>query len=126
MYQLAYYGPAEIPTDPTGVTGLLSAWLFNLRLDEVQATVRMRAKDLILDGLGCALFGAQLPWSRTAVEVVTRLEGYGDKSLIGGWRGVPASAAALLNGTFIQGFELDDFHPFAPLHSTSVVLPALL
>jgi aconitate decarboxylase len=126
MYQLAYYGPAEIPTDPKGVTGLLSAWLFNLRLDEVPATVRMRAKDLILDGLGCALFGAQLPWSRTAVEVVTRLEGYGDKSLIGWGRGVPASAAALLNGTFIQGFELDDFHPFAPLHSTSVVLPALL
>ena len=39
---------------------------------------------------------------------------------------MPASAAALLNGTFIQGFELDDFHLFAPLHSTSVVLPALL
>jgi aconitate decarboxylase len=126
MSQLAYSGPAELPTDPRGATGLLSAWLFSLRLDDVPASVRTRAKDLILDGLGCALIGAQLPWSRTAVEVVTRLEGYGDKSLIGWGRGVPASAAALLNGTFIQGFELDDFHPLAPLHSASVVLPALL
>lgn len=28
--------------------------------------------------------------------------------------------------TFIQGFELDDFHPFAPLHSASLIVPALL
>jgi aconitate decarboxylase len=35
-------------------------------------------------------------------------------------------AATLLNSTFIQGFELDDFHGDAPLHSNnSIVLPAL-
>jgi aconitate decarboxylase len=33
--------------------------------------------------------------------------------------------AALLNGTFIQGFELDDWHSEAPLHSNSLILPAL-
>jgi 2-methylcitrate dehydratase PrpD len=32
----------------------------------------------------------------------------------------------VLNGTFIQGFELDDFHPLAPLHSCSLLIPALL
>ena len=32
----------------------------------------------------------------------------------------------MLNGTFIQGFELDDFHPIAPLHSCSLLIPALL
>jgi 2-methylcitrate dehydratase PrpD len=32
----------------------------------------------------------------------------------------------LLNSTFVQGFELDDFHPLAPLHSTSLVIPVLL
>jgi 2-methylcitrate dehydratase PrpD len=30
-----------------------------------------------------------------------------------------------LNGTFIQGFELDDYHELGPLHSASVVLPAV-
>ena len=34
--------------------------------------------------------------------------------------------AALLNGTFIQGFELDDYHPYGPLHSEACVLPAVL
>lgn len=34
--------------------------------------------------------------------------------------------AALLNSTWIQGFELDDYHQTAPLHSNSILLPALL
>ena len=34
-------------------------------------------------------------------------------------------AAALLNSTFIQGFELDDYHSEAPIHSSSLVLPVL-
>ena len=39
---------------------------------------------------------------------------------------MPPTTAALLNGTFIQGFELDDYHPFGPLHSEACVLPAVM
>ena len=56
------------PTDPAGPTGPLSSWLANTTLDDVPATVRERAKHLILDGIACALVGAQLPWSRTGVK----------------------------------------------------------
>jgi 2-methylcitrate dehydratase PrpD len=31
----------------------------------------------------------------------------------------------MVNSSFIQGFELDDYHPLAPLHSNSLVLPAM-
>ena len=31
----------------------------------------------------------------------------------------------MLNSSFIQGFELDDYHPLAPLHSNSLVMPAM-
>jgi aconitate decarboxylase len=34
-------------------------------------------------------------------------------------------AAALLNSSFIQAFELDDYHAESPIHSSSVILPAL-
>jgi len=34
-------------------------------------------------------------------------------------------AAAMLNSTFIQGFELDDYHCVAPIHTSAVVLPSL-
>ncbi|WP_328806131.1 MmgE/PrpD family protein [Streptacidiphilus fuscans] len=114
------------PTDPDGPTGRLAAWLAGATLDEIPTAVRERAAHLVLDGLGCALIGAQLPWSRTAVEAVLTLEGTGDVPLIGWGRTTSAPAAAVLNGTFIQGFELDDYFPAAPLHSASLVLPALL
>jgi hypothetical protein len=42
------------PTDPAGPTGRLSSWLANTTLDDVPATVRERAKHLILDGVACA------------------------------------------------------------------------
>jgi aconitate decarboxylase len=123
---IALAGGFDAPTDPEGPTGRLCLWLETLTLEQVPAAVRERAKALILDGIACALVGAQLPWSRTAVAAVLRLEGPGDKTIIGWDRTASGPVAALLNGTFIQGFELDDFHPLGPLHSASVVLPALL
>jgi 2-methylcitrate dehydratase PrpD len=114
------------PTDPKGVTGVLSNWLAQLSLNEVPEAVRSRAKYLMLDGIGCALVGAKLPWSSLAVDTITRFEGRGDHTIIGWGRTTAGPAAALLNGTFIQGFELDDFHPFGPLHSASLILPSLI
>jgi 2-methylcitrate dehydratase PrpD len=113
-------------TDPNGVTGVLCSWLAQLSLNDVPEVVRERAKYLLLDGIGCALVGAKLPWSALAVETVTRFEGNGDKTIIGWGRTTAGPAAALLNGTFIQGFELDDFHPLGPLHSASLILPSLI
>lgn len=122
----AYTGPREASSAPKGPTGRLCEWLTELTLFDIPAAVRERAKLLILDGLGCAIVGAQLPWSKTAVEIVRRVEGAGDHAIIGWGAGTSMPGAALLNGTFIQGFELDDFHPFGPLHSASVVLPAAM
>jgi 2-methylcitrate dehydratase PrpD len=93
----------------------------------VPASVRDRAKHLILDGIACALVGAQLPVSRIGVEGVTALDSAGDAALVGwGGQATSATSAAMLNSSFIQGFELDDYHPLAPLHSNSLVLPAML
>ena len=114
------------PTAPDGPTGRLASWAARLDLADVPDPIRERAKVLLLDGIGCALIGAQLPWSRTAVEAMSTFEGAGDSILIGWGRGLGATAATVLNGTFVQGFELDDFHPFAPLHSASLLLPSLL
>ncbi|SPM41774.1 2-methylcitrate dehydratase PrpD [Mycobacterium numidiamassiliense] len=116
----------QTATDPAGPTGQLAGWVADLSLDDVPAPVVERAKYLLLDGLGCALVGAQLPWSRVATAAVLDLEGSGDSVVIGTGHRTGAPAAAVLNGTFIQGFELDDFHPLAPLHSCSLLIPALL
>jgi 2-methylcitrate dehydratase PrpD len=119
----------QAATDPDGPTGRLATWVADLTLDQVPQKVIDRAKHLLLDGLGCALVGAQLPWSRVATDAVLDMEGRdgpGDTVVIGTGQVTSAPAAAVLNGTFIQGFELDDFHPLAPLHSCSLLIPALL
>jgi 2-methylcitrate dehydratase PrpD len=119
----------QAATDPDGPTGTLATWVADLTFDQVPQNVVERAKHLLLDGLGCALVGAQLPWSRIATDAVLGLEGRGDTVdavVIGTGHLTGAPAAAVLNGTFIQGFELDDFHPLAPLHSCSLLIPALL
>ena len=116
----------QAATDPDGPTGRLATWVADLTVDHVPQNVVERAKHLLLDGLGCALVGAQLPWSRVATAAVLGLEGKGDAVVIGTGQVTSAPAAAVLNGTFIQGFELDDFHPLAPLHSCSLLIPALL
>lgn len=114
-------------TDPAGATGQLSQWLATTTLDDVPERVVERAKILMLDGLGCGLLASHLPWSELAVRGVLEMEGEGEGASIWGWgRRAAAPAAALCNGTFVQGFELDDYHTYGPLHSESCVLPSVL
>jgi 2-methylcitrate dehydratase PrpD len=108
------------------VTVPLARWVAALTLDAVPERVRTRARHLLLDGVACGLVGAQLPWSRVATRAVLDLEGAGETVVMGAGATTSGPAAVLLNSTFIQGFELDDFHPLAPLHSNSLVLPVLL
>src|ERR1700739_2413712 len=113
-------------TDPDGPTGTLATWVADLTLDDLPQNVVERAKHLLLDGIGCALIGSHPPWSQAATGAVLDLENKGDVVVIGTGQSPSGPAAAVLNGTFIQGFELDDFHPIAPVHSCSLVIPALL
>jgi 2-methylcitrate dehydratase PrpD len=114
-------------SEPTsGVTVALAGWVERLAMDAIPERVLARAKHLLLDGVACALVGAQLPWSRVATRAVFDLEGAGDTVVIGTGETTSGPAAVLLNSTFIQGFELDDFHPLAPLHSNSLIVPVLL
>jgi aconitate decarboxylase len=110
----------------TPITSELAAWLAGTRPDDVPVATRTRAAHVLLDGVGCALVGARLPWSDAATDALRGLEGEGRAALIGrGLRTTP-SAAALLNSSYVQGFELDDYHPAAPVHGAAIVLPAML
>lgn len=119
--------PGRPPSAPDGPTGRLATWVAGLKLDDVPAHVRDRAAHLLLDGVGCLLVGSHLPWSELGVDALTTLDSGGGATIAGwGSRTTSAPTATLLNGSFIQGFELDDYYPPAPLHVNSIVLPALL
>ena len=106
-------------------TRQLAEFATSLKLSDVPKDVIARAKSIILDGLGCGLFGANLKWTQILSGVVKRLEPQGGHASIWG-RGETASpiSAALVNGTQVQGYELDDANP-ASIHSCAAVLPAV-
>lgn len=113
-------------SDPNGITGKLCNWVADIQLAQVPEDIQLRAKLILLDGIGCGLVGAHLPWSERAAKVILDLEPPGRCSVIGWEKKLSGTAASLLNSTFIQAFELDDWHPRAPLHSAALLIPALL
>ncbi|KAL4899922.1 hypothetical protein BDW74DRAFT_171182 [Aspergillus multicolor] len=110
--------------DP-GVTRQFCSWVEGLTLDDVPEDIRARAKYLILDGLGCAIVASHLPWTEKATNIVLDMEGEGSCPVWGYDKKISPLPAALLNSTQIQGFEIDDWHSLAPVHSNAIVLPAL-
>lgn len=107
-----------------GPTEALCKFTTQTQRRDIPADIFERTLYITLDGIGCALFGAHLDWSRRAVEAITEDSGPGNGAIFGWSEGTAPTQAALLNGTFIQGSELDDIHPY-PLHSCACVLPAV-
>jgi 2-methylcitrate dehydratase PrpD len=107
-------------------TRAMADFVAGLRFRAIPAEVRERIKLLILDALGCALYGAKLEWCRILHETLSQLDG-GESCVVWGTaKRLSAPHAALANGTQVQGFELDDVHRAGVLHVGAVTLPALL
>src|ERR1700716_2682461 len=96
-----------------------------LSYDRIPAGVIERIKLLILDSLGCAIYGAQLEWCRILRATLKSLDATRTTSVWGTPLRLSSPHAALVNGTAVQGFELDDVHRQGVLHVGAVTLPAL-
>lgn len=96
-----------------------------LRYEAIPAEVLARIKLLILDSFGCALYGTDLPWSQILIETLSGLDTTATNVLWGTDKKLSAPHAALVNGTLVQSFELDDVHRQGVLHVGAVTLPAL-
>ena len=107
-------------------TRAIAQFISQLRYDDIPNEVIERIKLLILDSLGCALYGSALEWSRilratlAGLDVTKACRVWGTPELLS------APHAALVNGTLIQSFELDDVHRQGVLHVGTVTLPPLL
>lgn len=103
----------------------LAHFVAGLSYERIPAEVRERIKLLILDSLGCAIFGSELEWSRI---LMATLSGIDSSKGCGVWATslrLSPPHAALVNGTLVQSFELDDVHRQGVLHVGAVTLPPL-
>ena len=56
-------GPEQPVAAAEGTTSRLSSFLAELNLGDLPTHVLERVSHVTLDGIGCALIGAHLPWS---------------------------------------------------------------
>lgn len=104
----------------------LAQFAHETRTERMPATVRIRAKHLILDAVGCALAARREAFVRAPLAALAELGGRGDSAVIGHDIRLPLRDAVLMNGLLCHGLDYDDTHLGGVLHLTVSVLPAVL
>src|SRR5436305_13952934 len=107
-------------------TRRISEFVAGRPYEAIPREVIERIKLLILDSLGCAIYGANLEWCRILRSTLGDLDQTHGASVWGTSQRLSSPHAALVNGTQVQGFELDDVHRQGVLHVGAVTLPALI
>jgi aconitate decarboxylase len=107
-------------------TRSIAEFVAGLSYEAIPREVIERIKLLILDSLGCAIYGANLEWCRILRSTLVSLDQTPGASVWGTGQKLSSPHATLVNGTQVQGFELDDVHRQGVLHVGAVTLPALL
>jgi 2-methylcitrate dehydratase PrpD len=123
MSALAYESsPAE--ADRT-LADVLSQFALPLGYDDIPATVRERAKHLILDSVGIALASTKYPFASISLAALEEL-GTGTSAVIGIGRRLSLRDAVLMNGILVHGLDFDDTHSRGVIHATASSFPCAL
>ena len=116
-----------VAADPgMSASARLATFAAQLQFDDLSTATAQRAKLCLLDAIGCATFATTLPWSRIVGEYVIAMGGRAEATIWGTSCRVPAPNAALVNGTLVHGFELDDLHKKSIVHPGCVAIPAAM
>jgi aconitate decarboxylase len=102
----------------------LSEFIADLKFEDIPTDLVDWMKLLVLDTIGAGLLGAGMPWSIRMRKTVEEMEAPGDASVWGTQLCYSAPTAALVNGTAVHGFEIDDVG--AGGHNGSVTLTSIL
>jgi aconitate decarboxylase len=102
----------------------VAEFIAGVKFDDIPKDVVETIKLLVLDTMGAGLLGAGMPWSIRMRKTAQEMEGQGDASVWGTKLRFSAPTAALVNGTAVHGFEIDDVG--AGGHNGSVTLTSIL
>jgi aconitate decarboxylase len=117
---MAHSGEAANPH-----TAAIASFVAGFRYEKIPSDVLRRIKLLVLDSLGCAIYGANLPWSRILRETLAEVDRSASASIWGTRDRLSSPHAVLVNGALVQSFELDDVHRVGVLHVGAVTLPPI-
>ena len=86
----------------------IASYVANLRYEDIPPEVLARVKLLMLDALGCGIYGCLPQHSRILLDTLKTLDDDRTCGIWGTRERLSAPHATLATGSFIQGFELDD------------------
>jgi 2-methylcitrate dehydratase PrpD len=105
------------------VTRTLAGFAANVEYGALEKTLVLHFKKLLLDAVGCGLYGASQPCARIVNEYIREQRGKKEATL---WRQRfqgPSANVALGLGVMIHSFDFDDYHN-AKIHPGAPVIPA--
>jgi len=102
----------------------LAEFAADLSLSDVPLSVRIRAKHLLLDAIGCAYAAREEEFAGRIARSVARLAGAGPRRVVGLPHRLPLRDAALVNGMLMHGLDYDDTHAAGIIHLTVSTFPA--
>ncbi len=111
------------PSTVKSVAETLADKVAALTPDGIPAPVRGRAEELLMDVVGLCVAARNTDYMRALVAAV---DAGGSCTAIGHATGFNAGTAALINGTAVHGEDFDDTFEGGPIHSSSVIVPAVL
>jgi 2-methylcitrate dehydratase PrpD len=109
-----------------GVTEQLAAFVVETVFADVPPRAYTRAKEAMLDGLGCALVGSPTPSGKLMMQYVRERSEAPRAAVIGSGFKTSAPLAALANGTMAHALDFDDVNWSMSGHPTVPLLPAVL
>jgi 2-methylcitrate dehydratase PrpD len=109
-----------------GVTEQLAAFVVETVFADVPPRAYTRAKEAMLDGLGCALVGSPTPSGKLMIQYVRERSEAPRAAVIGSGFKTSAPLAALANGTMAHALDFDDVNWSMSGHPTVPLLPAVL
>ncbi|MBC25994.1 MAG: 2-methylcitrate dehydratase [Rhodospirillaceae bacterium] len=98
----------------------------SLHFEDIPASVRDRAKYLILDAVGIAFASRHYPFSGKILTGLLDAAGTGTASVIGFQEKLPLRDAVIMNGALIHGLDYDDTHLRSVVHPTASSLSTAL
>jgi len=112
---------AKLPE--VAVAERLADQVLTLTVDKIPETVRARAEELLIDVVGLCVAARETDYVKA---VVAGVDAGGPCTAIGHRQTFSAEAAALINGTATHGEDFDDTFEGGPVHSSTVIAPAVL
>lgn len=109
--------------------GSISEQLAKYYLDydpkNLPAEVLEKAKNVVLDYLGCLIGGAGIESTKIAMDALLRDDIQGEATVVGG-RKAECEKAAFINGVSSHGLEVDDMSSASGGHPAVVIIPAAI